>query len=353
MSLGGQTYLPNATDQIYVVYSDRVHVGDGASPGVMVVAVPPQSTTRSGINVRHSKEVHIEHCNIGIGRDGKTPLSAAGVTGSGITLYGTPATSTTSGVVIGGTTTAARNAFGSMRRALNIIGAHSNQVFGNHFGLSRNGLRPLDVHEVCIDISDGSLYNAIGGQASGQRNVICGGGIGVFIEDPGTNLNNVKGNWFGTNAAGNEQLPLTIGVLIGLEAGSQNIGAVLGAPNYFCVKSEDSDVANGVLVMGAGDGSTIAGNWIGKLPNDTAAVPYDNGIALSDTYVSVLANGLIGAEVGIACVGTTAGTKLTVNAFRDCDAGVKLTSSAEATLGNAAIPSIGSGYNFFHSGNQW
>lgn len=350
--LNGSTVLRNAGGEIYLNYCNLGHVGSAAYAGPMVIAVPPASSGRSAITLQHSKYIHVEHCNVGVARDGKTALSEASVAGTGLTLSGTPAEATTSNIVVGGTTADHRNVFGGLKRAVDLTGATDSKVWGNYFGLARNGNSPLQVRNGCLSLTGGSQGNDIGGQDSSQGNVICGGTIGINISGEGTSGNRVLGNLFGLNAAGTVQRPLVIGVLVGLDCGVQQIGLVTGTPNYFCVQHSGDSVSNGVMVMYGGQGTNVQGNWFGRLPGGSLAVAYDNAVVYSSSYGLVAGNGFLRATTGLTCMATTSSMKASFNTFKSCETAISLSSGARINLGNVAGGSEYGGYNAFYTSNS-
>ncbi len=77
----------------------------------------------------------------------------------------------------------------------------SNQVEGNFIGMDATGTTPLaNVDGVLID---GVPGNKIGGMVAAARNVISGNGLrGVDIQNAGATMNQVQGNFIGTDVTG-------------------------------------------------------------------------------------------------------------------------------------------------------
>jgi parallel beta-helix repeat protein len=80
-------------------------------------------------------------------------------------------------------------------------------VSGNYIGTNAAGSAALANTSCGVMIGAGAKNNVIGGESSGERNVISGNGtVGVCIMDSGTDANIVRGNYIGTDAAGTGDL---------------------------------------------------------------------------------------------------------------------------------------------------
>jgi hypothetical protein len=80
-------------------------------------------------------------------------------------------------------------------------GTNGNLIRGNFIGTSANGAAALANAQSGIRILNGAQSNVIGGVVG--RNIISGNGnYGIVIADAGTNSNLVRGNTIGMNAAG-------------------------------------------------------------------------------------------------------------------------------------------------------
>jgi hypothetical protein len=168
--------------------------------------------------------------------------------------------------VIGGTTAAARNVLsGSKYYGVAIEGeAGKNIVQGNYIGVDAAGTGVLGDttygRGVIIDLYAPS--NTIGGTASGAGNVIGGSWIGIYING-GTN-SIVAGNLIGTNAAGDDPLKNSFGIIVG--GGGNTIGGtVAGSRNIISGNSVE-----GVRIIG--DSSIVQGNYIGTDITGTKAL---------------------------------------------------------------------------------
>jgi parallel beta-helix repeat protein len=108
--------------------------------------------------------------------------------------------------IIGGTTDGERNVIsGNENHGIYIDGSNNNQVKGNYIGTNADGNSALGNKEYGIEIYNEAQNNIIGGTTDGERNVISGNeNHGIYIH--GSNNNQVKGNYIGTNADGTSAL---------------------------------------------------------------------------------------------------------------------------------------------------
>lgn len=105
-------------------------------------------------------------------------------------------------------------------------GTMSNTVSGNYIGTDATGSSDLGNAFHGVQIMSGAQNNTVGGQTAGERNVISGNDFrGVIIELDGTDGNTVRGNYIGTDAGGTQDLGNTFdGVMIDAGAQSNTIG---------------------------------------------------------------------------------------------------------------------------------
>jgi hypothetical protein len=184
---------------------------------------------------------------------------ALGNTGDGVQISGGAQNNT-----VGGDTEGERNVISSNRTGVYIVSADtmSNTVSGNYIGTDVSGSSDLGNTLTGVRIATGAQSNTIGGQTTGERNVISGSGFyGVEISGIGADGNTVLGNHIGTDAAGTQALGNTYdGVRIGDGAQNNTIGGQTTAQRNIIAAS----TWNGVYIKGSGtDGNTISHNYIG------------------------------------------------------------------------------------------
>lgn len=357
VTLSGGTIARNGWDQIRLWDSDHVTIGRATPPGRNIIAAGSAKPFRAGISLSNSAWNTISNNNIGIAADGKTPLTTPAGSGAGVIV------STRTPIVLGGQQPAAasasennkigaelseRNVFGGMRTGILVSNANANRVWGNYFGLGRNGYTRLRIRDECVLVSSASRNNAIGGASSDQRNVIAGGHYGVRFEGAGTDDNMVMRNDFGLNGAGTAQRPLAHAVICRDGPGAQtivhnNFGSM--HPTMWTI---------GVFLDGAGAGSYVSRNVFGLPTNIKPVTRHYMGVAIFDTDAFVGGNLFRRAETGVYCYGTPYSCKIIENRFRSCDAAVTLGGSADANLGDLgnASPSDDGG-NKFYASNNW
>jgi hypothetical protein len=186
-----------------------------------------------------------------------------------------------SGNTIGGVSSGARNIIsgnsGSGQNGVRIASANGNQVLGNFIGTNVDGTVGLGNGGNGVLI-DNSNNNTIGGTAAGAGNVISGNLTrGVEIIKSGVNpptLNQVLGNFIGTDVNGIAKIPNLTGVRI---VGNDNTigGAAAGARNVISGNS-----ANGIWLDTGAMNNHVLGNIIGRDVNGTGAHNLGNGVGI-------------------------------------------------------------------------
>lgn len=167
--------------------------------------------------------------------------------------------------VIGGTTVAARNIIsGNLYSGVAVgnLGTNGNLVQGNYIGTDATGVSALANAREGVAVYGGAQGNTIGGTSSSARNVISANTLrGILIADSGTSNNIVRGNYIGTNAAGDGALGNGYeGVTIISGASSNIVGGTNSAARNLIAGNQRS----GVWVSGSGtDSNVIQGNSIG------------------------------------------------------------------------------------------
>jgi hypothetical protein len=209
-------------------------------------------------------------------------------------------------------------------------GAVGNRVVGNRIGTTRAGDAALanGTAEVAGDgiRVEGGRFNAIGGHAAAERNVVSGNfDDGIDLRD-GAFGNAVLGNFVGTDATGTRPLGNGADGVFLENASGNRIGSLLpGGANVLAANG-----FNGVFLFGASHDNVIAGNFIGtnarrdRLGNGTAA-DFADGIFLAQfdepegpTNTTIVGNTIAfnadsAVAVDLDASGNSAGNRLLAN----------------------------------------
>jgi titin len=186
--------------------------------------------------------------------------SAAGFNTNGLTIVA--ANSIVRGLII--------NRFGASGINLSGGGAAWNYIEGDFIGTNAAGTAGQGNRDGVL-LNAGAHDNVIGGFTNGTRNVISGNVLGgVVLFDPGTNNNEVVGNFAGTNKQGTASVPNgRDGVVIFNSSQNNHIGgAAPGAGNLLSGNNRD-----GVRIDNPGTtGNVVQGNSIGTACGGAAAL---------------------------------------------------------------------------------
>ncbi len=147
--------------------------------------------------------------------------------------------------------------------------ANGNFVSGNYIGTDRKGAVALPNGYAGVDLELAATSNTIGGTTAASRNLISGNPMGVVVIGAGTNLNLIRGNYIGTNAAGTGPLPNNGDGILIFGGAQQNTvgGTVNGSGNVISANNGD-----GMTIADPGtNGNVVAGNLIGTNGARTAA----------------------------------------------------------------------------------
>ncbi len=199
-------------------------------------------------------------------------LNATGTAAIG-NHYGVRIISGANGNTIGGTSVTDRNIIsGNNTYGILIEGSSTinNLVVGNFIGTDLNGTADLG------NLADGVLLNVtsmntIGGAASGAGNVIAGNdGNGVHIVS-GSDLNQVLGNFIGTDQSGTLDLGNQNGIRVAATTGPNRIGGT--GPNEGNVIAFNT--LDGITVSSDSAGTSILGNLL--YSNDRLGIDLEGG----------------------------------------------------------------------------
>ena len=239
------------------------------------------------------------------------------------------------------------------------ISSDNNIIVGNTFGLATNGGSSAPFTGGAISITGNN--NVIGGSSASERNVIANYGGGISITQfPGESSsgNIVRGNYIGTNAAGNVAQAMT-----------ENGISVAFAPNTLIEGNVVAASKFGISIGGIGaTGTVVTGNFIGTNFDGTISDPdgqsgnsddFGNGkgILINDAPGAMITNNVIagsnarGTDFGYgiqfanpnASGGIVKGNKIGVNATGTARLGNKsdgifIERASNITIGGTSAP---------------
>ena len=174
--------------------------------------------------------------------------------------------------LIGGVTAADRNIVsGNDDEGIDVGGsATGNIIIGNYIGTDVNGTAGLGNGNGSLTTGGIKVEgdgNQIGGTLVGQGNLISGNdGFGLHVV--GT-LNSIRGNFVGTNAAGDAALTGTQQVGVQIDSANNTVGGLV--PEARNVVSGNTTA--GILITGlSASGNMVQGNYVGLAASGAAAV---------------------------------------------------------------------------------
>jgi len=190
---------------------------------------------------------------------------------------------------VGGNTPSGRNLIGC--NGLEGVGIHgsgtsSNVVLGNFIGTDPTGFLPRPNLTQGVRIYGGAQSNTIGGDTSGERNLISGNDEdGVLLIGLGTTNNTILGNFVGANVTGQGTIPNgRSGIAIEGGAQSNVIGGINATPNGSCTGQCNLISGNSGIGISIAETDTayniVSGNFIGTNVSGTFAMDNDNGVII-------------------------------------------------------------------------
>jgi CSLREA domain-containing protein len=180
------------------------------------------------------------------------------------------------------------------------VDATGNAVRGNYIGTNAAGDTKLD-NTQGVALTN-ALNNNIGGTTAGARNIISDNGIGIFIS--GGTDNKIQGNYIGTNAAGDARLGNNQGVVLSNTPNNTIGGTTAAARNII-----SGNGTWGVLISDPDStDNKVQGNYIGTDVTGTVTDPDgtpNNGDELGNGLNGVVirtgaANNIIGGTKATA-----------------------------------------------------
>lgn len=151
--------------------------------------------------------------------------------------------------------------------------ATNNRIVGNWCGITGDGTVVARNQEDCIQLTEGTVGNIIGGPDPADRNIFAASqlGAGVAVEEGNTFGNTIQGNWFGLNAKG-EKVGNTAGIAIKSGAVETRILDNVISGNEL----------SGITVFNNSSKTEIRGNIIGQSPDRATCIGNGNyGIEIS------------------------------------------------------------------------
>jgi parallel beta-helix repeat protein len=306
LSASGNVALPNHSDGVRVAGSAHDNIIGGTTAVERNVI---SGNEGDGVEITGASTVGntVLGNYIGLNWNG---TGAVGNDFSGVYVYAPSNT-------IGGDTASERNVIsgnGWFGVELETSDANGNVIAANHIGTNVTGMVALGNAGGGVGVHGGAYDNTIGGNTSGERNVISGnGGPGVWIS--GGTLNAVLGNYIGLKAAGDVALGNDVGgVLVDGGALDTFIGSLNpGEGNVISGNSGD-----GVVISGTGTQSiSVVGNTIGlEATGDARVGNLGSGVVLTDSALLnlVQANFVSGNEAnGLVLAGSAHDNQIATN----------------------------------------
>jgi len=280
----GTADLGNTQDgvQLYGQCSGNTVGGDSAGEGNLL-----SGNNGNGASMYDADGNYVQGNTIGLDASGTALPNSY----SGITLYGASQSNT-----IGGDTEYKRNVIsGNTQNGITIqeAGTSSNVVIGNYIGTDSAGTAARANGSMGVFLYNGSSGNTVGGDDTGEGNLISGhttnSGIGIYASSG----NHAYGNLIGMKANGTDALPNLIGVMIqNASAGNVIGGSGAGQRNVLSGNS-----AHGIMITNTGStDNQVMGNYIGTNSSGSAAVA--NGQFGVVVYSSCSSNTIGGANSG-------------------------------------------------------
>jgi len=183
---------------------------------------------------------------------------------------------------------------GNTMAGVGISGAALNNFTGNKIGTDRTGTKKIpNNYGIAID---GASNNVIGGTAPQEGNLISGNlTAGIVINGATSAVNQIKGNFIGTDINGMDSLPNASGIIL---AGARNTtigGNTAGAKNII-----SGNYQAGIVMNGSGTrGNLIKGNFIGTNKDGTDFLSNHTGVMLKSNSNSNMIGGSTPAERNI------------------------------------------------------
>lgn len=179
--------------------------------------------------------------------------------------------------IIGGSTVGERNIISAnLEIGVYIESSDSNIVSGNFIGTDVNGTETFRKNGILIqanglEINTVSKYNRIGGYTEGERNIISGNRVYGAIYYGNCSLNNIVGNYIGTDVSGSFSIPNATGICVDAASNHNMIEQNLLSGN----------ISYGIFIVTTGSyHNTFRANLVGTNSTGTLAIPNDVGLII-------------------------------------------------------------------------
>lgn len=166
------------------------------------------------------------------------------------------------------------------------VDSDNNVIACNHIGINAAGT--ADFGNTLNGIRVSGNNNRIGGQSTGERNVLSGNDVSGILLNTGATGNKVQGNFVGTNAAGDGAVGNTEAGIRLNTADANRIGGSVGPARNVV----SGNGLYGIHLRAGSDGNEVWGNRVGTDRTGMTAVPNPTGI-----YVRNSNNNEIGGDV--------------------------------------------------------
>jgi CSLREA domain-containing protein len=273
-------------------------------------------------------------------------------TGAGVEIAGA-----SNNNLIGGNTPAARNLIsGNTEMGVSINnGSASNTVSGNYIGTNAAGMAAIGNGTNGVHIF-AATNNIVGGTTAADRNVIGGNISGVFIGDPSSTGNLVRGNFIGRNATGAAGLANSgNGVVINAASGNTIGGTTAGSGNVIASNGGlginiEAAATNNALLRNSifqNDGLGIDLNNDGVTANDAGDA--DSGTNNLQNFPVLTAAGSFGANTNVqGTLNSTASTAFRLEFFANASCDPSGNGEGREFLGSAMVKTNASGNASFN-----
>jgi uncharacterized protein (TIGR02145 family) len=293
------TLLPELTGPVFIDGFSQVHSGEPMKPVIELDGseIPESSvglTTRGDQSIIRGLIINRFYVGISIRSDNNKIYgnylgtdqegASAGIDWMNIGI----GLSYSSGNQIGGSSLFERNIItvsgGNIPTGILIRSGSTNTITGNYIGVDVTGRNKIGATHFGISLQN-SNNNKIGGSVPGDRNIISGCFMGIYISS--SNFNFVQGNYIGTNsggtiAIGNSSVGIGISgglhnVIGGINSGEGNLisgnrtGILMGVIEDYDFRECSYNYVKGNLIGTDFSGKNPLGNDVGVLLADMAS----------------------------------------------------------------------------------